>query len=232
MASVIITKGGHIVSEITNEQEHLLAILKDWITELDASYLAKEDLIVYWGKTPDSDIESDWQFLKLSQAARIIKTTRVPFHLMRKCTPELLLLAFQEEEKVFTQGINGHTSRPSCFSFERRKPQWECPYKTVIVRIFSELKKMRKNIRMLDLRKVVVRCMEQLGEEMPGLITFNRQINAVVEQHTEFEVRMYANRFMVKGESITGYKHPEIYAILELTSEIEEQLVRSALENQ
>lgn len=220
------------MSEITNEQELLLAILKEWIKELDASYLAKEDMIVYWGANPVNVIESDWQFLKLSQAARIIKTTRVPFHLMRKCNSELLLLAFQEEERVFVQGVQGHTSRQGCFSFERRKPQWECPYKTVIIRLFAELKQMRKNIRMLDLRQIVVKCLNQLGEEMPGTVKLNRQINAVVEQHTEYEVRMYENRFMVKGVSITGYKHPEIYAVLELTPEIEEQLVRSALENQ
>lgn len=228
---MIIVKGGHIVSDITDEQELLLAILKEWIKELDASYLAKEDVIVYWGKNPDNEIESDWQFLKLPQAARIIKTTRVPFHLMRKCNAELLLLAFQEEDKVFVQGVNGHTARQGCFSFERRRPQWECPYKTVIVRIFAELKKMRKNVRMLDLRQIVIRCLNHLGEEMPGTVKLNKQINAVVEQHTEFEVRMYENRFMVKGVSITGYKHPEIYAVLELTPEIEEQLVRSALEN-
>ena len=69
--------------EIKDDQLLLVEVFKSWIRELDASYLIKEDMITYWDKMPSNEMESDWQFLKMSQAVRLVKATRVPFHLMR-----------------------------------------------------------------------------------------------------------------------------------------------------
>lgn len=215
--------------ELNEDHEMLIDLMKRYIKDNDMSYLAKEDLVVFWGQLPQDTQTSDWQFMKLNQVARVIKTSHCPFHLMRKCSQEILLVAFQELERVYVMGVEGHSVRKDCFSFDRNRPIWDCPYKTVIIRLFAELKKMRKNIKMLDARSVIEFCLKEIGEEIPGTVKFNRQINNIVEKETEFDVRMYENRFMHKGKSLTGYTHKELHSVLEMDKETFVLLSRAAL---
>ena len=194
--------------EIKDEQLLLVEVFKSWIRELDASYLVKEDMITYWDKMPSNEMESDWQFMKMSQAVRLVKATRVPFHLMRHCKEDLLLLAFQEEERIYTEGVKGYSTKKGAFNYDKQKPVWDCPYKTVIVSVFRELEKMRYNVKLVVAREIVEACLKQLGEEIPGIVTLNKQIIAAVEKHTPYEVRLYEKRWMYKGQMYQGFKHP------------------------
>ena len=116
------------MEDIKDEQLLLVEVFKSWMRELDAAYLIKEDMITYWDKMPDNEVESDWQFLKMSQAVRLVKSTRVPFHLMRYCKEDLLLLAFQEEERIYSEGVRGCYTKKGAFNYDKKKPNpWPMP---------------------------------------------------------------------------------------------------------
>lgn len=202
------------MEDIKDEQLLLVEVFKSWMRELDAAYLIKEDMITYWDKMPDNEVESDWQFLKMSQAVRLVKSTRVPFHLMRYCKEDLLLLAFQEEERIYSEGVRGCYTKKGAFNYDKKKPKWDCPYKTVIVGVFHELSKMQYNVKQIVARELVEACLKHLGEEVPGLVHLNRQINTAVEKHTEYEVRLYEKRWMCDGVMYQGYKHPNYTKVL------------------
>ena len=87
-----------------------------WITERNAVYLAKEDLITYY--TSDTGLASDYRWVKLSlaEAKRIIHVTLLDG--VTQMDSSHLLRAFQEEARVYEYGVSTpRQTKPTIFNF-------------------------------------------------------------------------------------------------------------------
>lgn len=102
------------------DKEIALETCKQWLNEQEAAYLAKENVVVYWQHYNPESKRGEWVKLKLQEACRIIKATRAGFAAMRFIKPELLLLAAQETERAYKQGVKSRSTVPDeYFNLER-----------------------------------------------------------------------------------------------------------------
>lgn len=99
---------------MNNEQDRIIALetCKMWLNENDAAYLAKEDQVVYWQHFNPESKRGEYIRLKLREACRIIKATRSGFNAMKYIKPELLMLAAQECERAYKQGVFSRSNVP------------------------------------------------------------------------------------------------------------------------
>lgn len=105
-----------------NEQDHDIALetCKLWLNQQDASYLAREDQVVYWEQFNPESKRGEWIKLKPKEVCRIIKVTRSGLQAMKYIKPDLLLLAAQETERAFKQGVNSRSNTPpEYFNFNK-----------------------------------------------------------------------------------------------------------------
>lgn len=105
---------------MSDDREIALETVKMWMKEKDAAYLAKENRIFYWiGYHPETK-NGEWASLTLKEAVRVIRATRAGFGAMKLINSELVMLAAQEEDRAFTQGISSRSKAPSeYFNFNK-----------------------------------------------------------------------------------------------------------------
>jgi len=134
--------------EFSPDQEIVLDIIKSWLDENDAAYLAKEDLVVYWGN-PTGDIKKkDWIKWRVAEIVNIIKSTKVPVGVMKHCTPDMFKAACQEEGRTYICGVEVHGEvKPEYFNYNRFKaPTNETVEHRIAVFLLSELQTVDQNI--------------------------------------------------------------------------------------
>lgn len=95
-----------------DDKEIALQVVKMWLKEQDAVYLAKENRIVYWLAYNPESKSGEWVKLKLTETVRIIKATRAGFTAMRFINPELIMMAAQEEGRAYKQGVRSRSTVP------------------------------------------------------------------------------------------------------------------------
>lgn len=97
-----------------------LATCKQWLEDTDASYLAKEDVIIFWTHFNPESKRGEWTRYKMKEACRVIKATRAGFDAMRFIKPDVLMLAAQETERAYRQSVKSRSTVPDeFFNLER-----------------------------------------------------------------------------------------------------------------
>lgn len=97
-----------------------LATCKQWLEDTDASYLAKEDVIIFWTHFNPESKRGEWTRYKMKEACRVIKATRAGFDAMRFIKPDVLMMAAQETERAYRQSVKSRSTVPDeFFNLER-----------------------------------------------------------------------------------------------------------------
>ena len=173
------------MTDFNEDQEIVLSIIKEWLRDGDKSFLAREDLVVFWGPIDGNLKKQGWNKLKLKEAVSIIRATKVPVGLMKHCSEDLLRAAAQEEERTYICGvtvISGMVS-PGYFNFHSQKRSCcEVIEHRIAIHLISELEALDQNIMWKDLR-----------------ISLNRPLNTWVCK--------YRTRISVTDSSGTGCKN-------------------------
>lgn len=179
------------------DREIALEIIKQWIKEHDAVYLAKENRIVYWQHFSPESKKGEYVKLHPLETCRIIKATRAGFSAMRFVKTDLLLLAAQELERTYKQGIFSRSNAPEeyfnfcrCTHFNK--------FELLILCILQELVGRGWNIESVCLGKLISNTFEKVGFENPTRIFRWRLINAVADE-AGMIVRGRNNRLTVYG---------------------------------
>ena len=94
------------------DREIALETIKMWFRENDAAYLAKENQVVYWQHFNVESKRGEYVSLKMIEVCRIIRATRAGFNAMKFVKPELVMLAAQEEERAYRQGVYSRSNVP------------------------------------------------------------------------------------------------------------------------
>lgn len=102
------------------DKEIALETCKQWLIDNDASYLAKEDVVILWTHFNPESKRGEWTKYKMREACRIIKATRAGFSAMRFINSEMILLAAQETERAYAQAVKSRSVvPPQFFNLER-----------------------------------------------------------------------------------------------------------------
>lgn len=187
----------------SQDEEIVLEILKDWLEENDAAFLAKDDIVVYWGN-PTGDIQKqDWVKLKVVEAVNIVKATKVPVGLMKYCSADMLKAACQEEGRTYICGVevHGHVN-PEYFNYNKyTAPKAESLEHRVAVFILAELQGIDQNILWSQVAYIFEQTLKYIKRPVPNALQRNKFIRYGVSK-TNFVERRAAggknNRYTVR----------------------------------
>lgn len=184
-------------SAIEQDREIALVTVKQWMQEKDAAYLAKENRIVYWlGFNPESKT-GEWSQLTLREACRVIKATRAGFSAMKYVNPDLLMLAAQEEDRAYTQGISSRSKAPSEF-FNFNKSANFNSFEMLTLCLIQALVGRGWNVEAVAFGKLLCDVFKAKGYAKPNRTLRWKLIRAVVEE-AGMIVRDRENRLTVYG---------------------------------
>lgn len=162
--------------EFSEDQLIVLEIIKGWLDENDAAYLAKEDIVVHWGN-PTGDIQrQDWVKYKCSEIVNIIRATQVPVGVMKHCTTDMFKAACQEEERTYICGVEiAGDVKPEYFNYTRyRSPKAETVEHKIAVHLIAELHALSENIIWKDLVFLFEQALKYCGVEIPNQLNRNK----------------------------------------------------------
>jgi hypothetical protein len=166
--------------EFNQDQEIVLDIIKSWLDDHDAAFLAKEELIVYWDAV-DGDIrKKDWVKLKLKEAANIVRSTKVPVGIMKHCTEDMFRAAAQEEGRTYIAGcaILGEAAK-GYFNYNQKSRIGaisELPEHKLAISLISELEALQENILWTDLAYLYEQALKYCKLQVPNSIQRNKFI--------------------------------------------------------
>jgi len=182
-----------------NEQDRFIALetIKMWLNENDAAYLAKENLVVYWQHfSPDSK-KGEYVKLKPLEACRVIKATRAGFDAMKLIKPDLLMLAAQESERAYKQGIYSRSNAPSEY-FNFCRSQHFNQFELLTLCILQELVGRGWNVEAVCLGNLMINVFGARGFAVPNR-TFRWRLLRAVADEAGMTVRDRLNRLTVYG---------------------------------
>lgn len=176
------------MSEFNADQELVLDIMKQWLQEQDASFLAKEEQIVHWGPLEGNQMRMGWVKYKLREALNIIRTLRVPVGIMKYCTEDLLRAAAQEEGRAYICGVetySNHTS-PDYFNFHKYgKATCITKHHEIAVGLIQQVRMYDENIKWLDLVYLYEQSCKYCGMPVPVATKRNGFLRYAITQ-TDF----------------------------------------------
>jgi len=156
--------------EFSEDQLIVLEIIKGWLDENDAAYLAKEDIVVHWGN-PTGDIQQQgWVKYRCSEIANIIRATLVPVGVMRHCTTDMLKAACQEEERTYICGVEVTGDvKSQYFNYTKyRNPKAETVEHEIAVHLVAELHALSENIIWKDLVYIFEQALKYCKVDVPN----------------------------------------------------------------
>lgn len=180
---------------LSDDQELVLSIIKEWYEELDAAYLAIENQVVYWGPLNGNVRQQGWNKLKLSDALKIVRATRVPVGVMKLCTEELMIAAAQEEDRAYQQGVSTSANLVSkeFFNFahhsgQEYRPAAEVLEHRIAIHLIAECQARDLNVRWLDLAEMFDMCSAELGRQRQTRVQRNKFLRYGLND-TAYELR-------------------------------------------
>ena len=173
-----------------DDLEIVLSLCKEYINEYDMHYVAKEDKVYHWG-SDDILTRKKWIEHSLREVVNIIKSTRIPFGLMKHLTNETLLGAFQEEGRTYIQTCNTFGIAPKgYFNFNTMSGEAGIVSLEAVIsqNILIELEKVDKNIKWVEVTKLFEDVMKHFNLKDCGLHDRNKFLRAALVQ-SPFEER-------------------------------------------
>jgi len=178
------------MEQFSEDQEIALEIVKSWLDEKDAAYLAKEDIVVVWGH-PDGDIQkTGWIKYKASELVNIIRSTKVPVGIMKYCTTDILRAACQEEGRTYICGVDvGSEVKPEYFNYRKYKGSiCETPEHHIAIYLLAELQAQSENIIWSDLAYLFEQALKHCKISKPNVRNRNSFLRYAIAK-TDFVER-------------------------------------------
>lgn len=105
-------------SQEKNITNKLVDICSEYILDKDASYLCREDCIVYFASFTGKEEDARYHKLKIREVVRIIKATRLNVKLQKELKGDHIITACQELGRVYDFGIrSGDMVAPHIFNY-------------------------------------------------------------------------------------------------------------------
>lgn len=175
---------------MNDDLEIVLSLCKEYINEYDMFYVAKDDKIYHWG-SEDTISRKGWVVHSPREVINIIKSTRIPFGLMKHLTNEVLLGAFQEEARTYIQACDTFGVTPKgFFNFNTMAGEGgKTSIETIICNsILIELEDVDQNIKWVEVTRLFGDVVKHFGIKYCGVQDRNKFLRKALENST-FEER-------------------------------------------
>jgi len=209
---------------MTNDQEVVVELIKDWMEKHDSALLAKENQIVFWENEA-------WVIWTMKEAVNIFKATLIPFGLMRVCDDNAVRVAALELSRSYIAGVNSKTViQPQYFNFHRSAVALgtdHSNYKEELVRrVIDMFGECGVNVKLTDVGRLLDYAMNYI--EQPALSSQER--NELIRKlivGTQFKERNYKSRYLWEGRMHAVLRFGKASGLFNLnTISIEEAAVR------
>lgn len=213
---------------MTNDEEVVVELIKEWFEKHDASLLAKENQIVFW--------ENDaWVIWSMRETVNIFKSTIIPFGLMKVCDDGAVRVAALELNRSYISGVNSRTAvLPQYFNFHRDCVKLGTDYGNykdeIVKHIIDLFERMGVNVKLTCIGKLANYAMNYL--ELPALSSQER--NALIRKHivgTQFKERNGNSRFLHDGKMHVVIRYGKASGLFELHEYRLEHLAIKVLES-
>lgn len=185
------------MTSLEQDREIALETIKMWFKEHDAVYLAKENVVTYWEQFNPESKKGEYVKLRLQEAVRIIKSTRAGFDVMKRVKPELVLLAAQELERVYKQGVYSRSTVPSEY-FNLCRTNSFNNIELLTLCMLQELVGRGWNVEAVCLGKLMDALFSKVGFAKPSR-TFRWRLLRIVAEEGGMVIRDRLNRLTVTG---------------------------------
>ena len=85
--------------------DKLIDVCSEYILDKDASYLCREDCIVYFASFTGKEEDARYHKLKIKEVVRIIRANRLGVRLQKELKDHHLITACQELNRVYDFGV-------------------------------------------------------------------------------------------------------------------------------
>ena len=180
--------------ELSKDEEIVLDLIKGWFESRNAAFLAREEQVIYWDNLTG---KPEWVRLSLKETTSVIKTSEVPFGLMKHCTKDMVIAAAQEDGRAYTQAVksNNVNIRADLFNLNvMTTPTKETPYHEVAVALIQELRLLNENILWKDVVRFYEQFVDEAGLEKPNRNRRNSYIRYALGS-SEFEEKRATNTY-------------------------------------
>lgn len=192
------------MSHFTDDQEIVLEIIKQWLRNQDAAFLAREELVVFWGPIDGNLRKQGWNKLKLNEAVSVVRTTKVPVGVMKHCTADLMRAAAQEEGRAYIAGVTvvGGAVSPEYFNFHSNKRSvCETIEHRVAIHLICELEALDQNVMWHQVAYLYEQCLKYMKLEVPNCMQRNNFIRYGLQESAFIEKRnskRYNGRYVIR----------------------------------
>jgi len=180
--------------------DRLIDLASKWIEAKDASYLCKEDEVVWFASITGRDTDKQWHTMNLTQLQRVMKYT-IQEHMDIKS----IISAFQELDRVYEMGANSEFQTPSSiFNFNDNSPM-DLPEKLIRELANFLSNQGTKGMRIIDLNL----CFDTMCV-LAGTDTSNQKRNKHYEKYfgiLGYALRAGKNRVSINGRKVTAILH-------------------------
>lgn len=192
------------MADFSDDQEIVLELLKDWLREKDAAFLAREELVVFWGPIDGNLRKQGWNKLKLKEAVSVVRSTKVPVGIMKHCTEDLMRAAAQEEARTYIAGVTvvGGAVSPEYFNYHSNKRSvCETIEHRIAVHLISELEALDQNIMWHHVAYLYEQALRYMGLTIPNSMQRNGFIRYGLNESPFIEKRntkRYNGRYVIR----------------------------------
>lgn len=207
------------------EEIIVVELIKKWMNQYQAAFLAKESQIVYWGHAVSNADEEEWVKWTLTEAVNIFRSTIIPFGLMKLCTPDAVRIAAQEAERSYVSGVYSDTLvLPHLFNFNHKQLEIEIlvvDWKYELMkRIIKVLEKTQRNVYIVDVGRVFDGCYLFLDMSPISNQAKNKLMRKVLStKGCGYVERNYSNRYKYEGRVHAILKYEKASGIQSLSEE-------------
>ncbi|MBI0275439.1 hypothetical protein I6H07_06270 [Hafnia alvei] len=180
-----------------DDRQVALEIVKAWFRDMDAAFLAKEDVVVHWESFNDSTKKGEWIKERPGAVARIIKSTRANLNLMRYVTIDLVRTAAQELERMYVQGVNTKGVAPKEY-FNYNRTESYTRDELLVACVLKALVGKGWNTEIKDLHSIVVMAQAKINMEPISNQKLNKAVR-VVGQESGMILRDRKDRLFING---------------------------------
>ena len=195
-------------------------IVVDWISQREASYIAKYDKIVWFASITGRPMDAKWQELTLAQAKRVISAT------IAVVSEVEIITAFQELGEVDELAVESEATVPdSVFNYTRQSFD---PVESLVEDLITQLSLVKQSIPISQFNYLYQKELYRRGVPEVSTIKRNRVLAKVINR-LSWVLLKDKNRVSVSGLKTTVLRKANYLGKVGVWSTTELDLVLSVL---
>lgn len=182
----------------------LVNLCRKWVEDKDASYLAQENVVLWFAKDVGLLKQSRWKKIKPREALRIISACSTDIEYALGIKEEHLIKAFQELGRTYEYGIRSQTFKANnVFNYTKHKPSETVDIIASDIAAHLEITGCRI-VMQRDLIDIMIAVLGLLKERIKSKKVFSEALTKALTEVNLYP-RLEDNRVRINGKLTAAY---------------------------